>query len=344
MKVEGNASPRRWAPEWIAVLTLAVAIVALGGSLFTSLNAMEVRLRSDLREMREDMRLMETRIREDMRSMEARIREDMASMEAGIREDMASMEAGIREDMASMEAGIRKDMGSMEDRIREDMREVRADLGNVRERVTRLETRFDEEFRAAPTPAWSCYSAVAPPSTDSATPWMCRADPRRGTPLHRRCPRRSRGADSARPPPTGAVLIRTDAHLLRFVHEHRSIHRTRTDRVDADILPRVVDRHRARERDDRALRRAVGRHPLPRHDPPRGGDVYDDAAPRRHHFAHRRPAQVEHRTQIDGDGLFPLLVARVRRVAVVNDAGAVDEHVEASESPPTLRDQGVRGG
>ena len=124
MKVEGNASPRRWAPEWIAVLTLAVAIVALGGSLFTSLNAMETRLRGDLQEMREDMRAMEVRIRKDMGSMEARIREDMGSMEARIREDM----------------------GSMEVRIREDVREVRADLGNLRDRVPRLETRFDEEF------------------------------------------------------------------------------------------------------------------------------------------------------------------------------------------------------
>ena len=84
MKVEGNASPRRWAPEWIAVLTLAVAIVGLGGGMFTSLNAMEARLRADMR--------------------------------------------------------------AMENRLREDMREVRADLGNLRERLTRLETRFDEEF------------------------------------------------------------------------------------------------------------------------------------------------------------------------------------------------------
>ena len=119
MKVEDNASPRRWAPEWIAVLTLAVAIIALGGGLFTSLNAMESRLRGDLQEMREDMRLMEARVREDMGSMEGRIREDMRLME---------------------------------EQIREDVREVRADVGNLRERVTRLETRFDEEFpRGAPS-------------------------------------------------------------------------------------------------------------------------------------------------------------------------------------------------
>ena len=124
MTVESNANRRRWAPEWIAVLTLAVAIVALGGSLFTSLNAMEARLRGDLQEMREDMRAMEEGLREDMRSSESRVREDMALMENRLREDMRSLEA----------------------RVREDIREVRADLGAVRERVTRLEARFDEEF------------------------------------------------------------------------------------------------------------------------------------------------------------------------------------------------------
>lgn len=62
MADRNDMRPRRWAPEWIAVLTLAVAIVALGGALFASLNAMETRIR-------EDMRAMETRIREDMREL-----------------------------------------------------------------------------------------------------------------------------------------------------------------------------------------------------------------------------------------------------------------------------------
>lgn len=124
MTVESNANRRRWAPEWIAVLTLAVAIVALGGSLLASLNAMEARLQGDLQELSEAMRAMEEGLREDMRSSEARVREDMKSSETRVREDMKLME----------------------DRLREDMREVRADLGTVRERVARLEARFDEEF------------------------------------------------------------------------------------------------------------------------------------------------------------------------------------------------------
>ena len=62
MTDEHNVRPHRWAPEWIAVLTLAVAIVALGGGLFTTLNAIETRIR-------EDMGAMETRIREDVREL-----------------------------------------------------------------------------------------------------------------------------------------------------------------------------------------------------------------------------------------------------------------------------------
>ena len=53
------------------------------------------------------------------------------------------MEAGIRKDMGAMEAGMRKDMGAMEVRIREDVRELRGDVGEVRERVAHLEGRFD---------------------------------------------------------------------------------------------------------------------------------------------------------------------------------------------------------
>ena len=99
----GSTHHRRWAPEWIAVLTLAVAIIALGGGLFASLNAME-----------------------------GRISDDMRAMENGIREDMRAIESGIRE----------------------EVRELRGDVGTLRERVSRLEVRFDEEFppRAASVP------------------------------------------------------------------------------------------------------------------------------------------------------------------------------------------------
>ena len=160
MTVESNRHPRRWAPEWIAVLTLTVAIVALGGGLFASLNAMEGRIR-------EDMRAMESRIHEDMGSMEKHLREDMVTMEKRIREDMGAMEIRIREDMALREERIRKDMGAGENRIREDVRDLRGDVGTLRERVTRLEVRFDEEFppRPASTPS-SATRRTSPPQPE----------------------------------------------------------------------------------------------------------------------------------------------------------------------------------
>ena len=139
MSRDSVPAPRRWAPEWIAVLTLAVAIVALGGGLLASLNAMEGRIRADMRQM-------EGRIRDDMAPMEQHIREDMTTMERHIREDMAGMDTRIRADMAGVDSRIRADMVLRERGIREDVRELRGDVGLLRERVARLEARFDDEF------------------------------------------------------------------------------------------------------------------------------------------------------------------------------------------------------
>ena len=145
---QSTARNRGWSPELLTVLGAMLAIgVGLAG-LILNVQA----------QAREDMHGMETRIREDMAAMEKRIREDMSAMEAGIRRDMAAMEAGIRRDMAAMEAGIRKDMGTMEGRIREDVRELRGDVGELRERVAHLGGRFDgggfpaAQFEEAPRP------------------------------------------------------------------------------------------------------------------------------------------------------------------------------------------------
>ena len=76
-------------------------------------------------------------------NVQAQVREDMRAMETRIREDMGAMEMRIREDMGVMEMRIREDMGVMEVRIREDVRELRGDVGELRERVSHLEGRFD---------------------------------------------------------------------------------------------------------------------------------------------------------------------------------------------------------
>ena len=128
---QSTARNRGWSPELLTVLGAMLAIgVGLAGLILN----------------------VQAQAREDMHGMETRIREDMAAMEARIREDMAAMEKRIREDMSAMEAGIRKDMGTMEGRIREDVRELRGDVGELRERVAHLEGRFDGGGFPAPRP------------------------------------------------------------------------------------------------------------------------------------------------------------------------------------------------
>ena len=51
----------------------------------------------------------------------------------------------VRADMHAMEERIRKDMHVMEGRLREDTRELRGDVGQVRERVSRLEGRLTRD-------------------------------------------------------------------------------------------------------------------------------------------------------------------------------------------------------
>ena len=118
-----NSNGRRgsgsgWSPELLTVLGAVLAVgVALGTLIFTGLDR-----------VRSDMQTMETRLREDMQTMETRLREDMQTIEARLREDMQTMEG----------------------RLREDTRELRGDVGQVRERISRLEGRQAED-RTPPT-------------------------------------------------------------------------------------------------------------------------------------------------------------------------------------------------
>ena len=112
-----------WSPELLTVLGAVLAVgVALGTLIFTGLN---------------------------------QVRKDMSAVEARLREDMRTMEARIREDMGTTETRIREDMGAMEGRLREDTRELRGDVGLLRERVSTMEGRLsgDEPSRTSLGPS-----------------------------------------------------------------------------------------------------------------------------------------------------------------------------------------------
>ena len=67
----------------------------------------------------------------------------MLNMQGQIREDMRSLETRLREDMELTGTRLRENMGLMEKRLREDMREIRSDVGKLRERMSHLEGRLD---------------------------------------------------------------------------------------------------------------------------------------------------------------------------------------------------------
>ena len=111
----------KWSPELLTVLGAVLAVgVGLGALIFTGLD----HVRQDIQIVRADMRTMETRLRTEMHAIEKRLREDMQT--------------------------IREDMQTMEGRLREDTRELRGDVGQVRERVSNLEGRR-AEGGASPT-------------------------------------------------------------------------------------------------------------------------------------------------------------------------------------------------
>ena len=84
------------------------------------------------------------------------------NLQGQIREDMRSLETRLREDMELMETRLREDMELMEARLREDMREVRSDVGKLRERVSRLEGRLDPNDAPSALP-----DGMPPPSSPS---------------------------------------------------------------------------------------------------------------------------------------------------------------------------------
>lgn len=103
-----------WSPELLTVLGAVLAVgVGLGALIFTGLD----HVRQDIQVVRADVRTMETRLRTEMHAIEIRLREDMQTMEG---------------------------------RLREDTRELRSDVGQVRERVSNLEGRR-AEGGASPT-------------------------------------------------------------------------------------------------------------------------------------------------------------------------------------------------
>ena len=91
-----------------------------------------------------------------MFSFQGQAREDIRAVETRLRDDLGPMETRLREEMKAMETRIITDLDRREARIREDIRELRGDVGALRERVSHIEGRFvpgdDRAPRSGATP------------------------------------------------------------------------------------------------------------------------------------------------------------------------------------------------
>ena len=126
---EIGARGHGWSPE---LLTLLGAVLTIGVGLAGLMSNFQG-------QVREDIRTLETRLHGEMKATEIRLHREMKAMETRIIRDLDRREARIREDMRTGET-----------RIREDVRELRGDVGELRERVSHIEGRFGTEDTPVP--------------------------------------------------------------------------------------------------------------------------------------------------------------------------------------------------
>ena len=89
--------------------------------------------------MRGDARDQIGALRTDMNSQFEAVRSDTDSRFAALRSDTDRQIDTLRGDTGGRFGALRSDMNSQFEAVRGDMREIRVDLGDVRERVARIE-------------------------------------------------------------------------------------------------------------------------------------------------------------------------------------------------------------
>ena len=165
-----------------------------------------------------------------------------------------------------------------------------------------------------------------PPSTTSIVPVMKRAAGEARKP--------TTSATSSGSPQRPERRVRADP-VVALVDLRRGRHgradQPGRDGVDADAARAELDRQRLGQRAQRCLRGGVDRRRRARHrehgDGLDRGDADHGAA--RRHAPGEALQQEEGRTGIDRDHAFPVLEPDLRERQSLDDAGAVDEHVDA---------------
>ena len=109
-----------------------------------------------------------------------------------------------------------------------------------------------------------------------------------------------------------------------------------TDRVDAYLVWGIIPREVLGERCDCRFGNIIGDMIGSRVKTPLRSSVDNCPASRLDHVWNDRPAQIEHRIQVDGEAGMPIILRKCEQIATTIDAGIVGQDVHAAASTVLL--------
>ena len=116
----------------VELISVLVAVLAIGATLAGVILTSNRRLRKD---MRDDMKQGESRLREDMGKLESRLRDDIKQGESRLREDMGKLESRLRDDTSRLRDDI-KQLGERLARVEHSQAKLEGLLEGLREAIT----------------------------------------------------------------------------------------------------------------------------------------------------------------------------------------------------------------
>ncbi len=114
------------------VITIFSILIPLGALIFYLFNW----LRADIKELRQDINTQGESLRQDMKAQEESLRQDIKTQGESLRQEMKTQEESLRQDI--------KDQG---DSLRQDLKEIRQELKEQSNLISKLQATIETFFR-----------------------------------------------------------------------------------------------------------------------------------------------------------------------------------------------------
>ncbi len=101
--------PRRSSEFW-AIVGSAIAI----GALILTVSGWQ---RSDIRELRGDIRGVDSNLRGEIATLETNLRGEIATLETNLRSEIATLETNLRSEIATLETNLRGELQTVEEKL-----------------------------------------------------------------------------------------------------------------------------------------------------------------------------------------------------------------------------------